>query len=47
MQLRWMLPNGTPSTTNGRAVTIWRRESDGERRCVVDIWPLEEADGNS
>ena len=31
-------PEGTPSTTAGRAVTIWRRESDGEWRCAVDIW---------
>jgi ketosteroid isomerase-like protein len=31
-------PNGTPITTKGRAVTIWRREPDGEWRCAVDIW---------
>ena len=31
-------PDGTPATTEGRAVTIWRRESDGEWRCAVDIW---------
>jgi uncharacterized protein (TIGR02246 family) len=31
-------PDGTPTTTEGRAVTIWRRESDGEWRCAVDIW---------
>jgi ketosteroid isomerase-like protein len=30
--------DGTPTTTEGRAVTIWRRESDGEWRCAVDIW---------
>ena len=30
--------DGTPMTTYGRAVTIWRRESDGEWRCAVDIW---------
>jgi ketosteroid isomerase-like protein len=30
--------DGTPATTEGRAVTIWRRESDGEWRCAVDIW---------
>lgn len=29
---------GSPQTTLGRAVTIWRRESDGEWRCAVDIW---------
>ena len=34
-------PDGTPITTNGRAVTIWRRESDGEWRCAVDIWNVE------
>ena len=31
-------PDGTPVTTEGRAVTIWRRESKGEWRCAVDIW---------
>ncbi|MFN2531918.1 MAG: DUF4440 domain-containing protein [Pyrinomonadaceae bacterium] len=31
-------PDGTPGTTEGRAVTIWRRESDGEWYCAVDIW---------
>ena len=36
-------PDGTPATTNGRAVTIWRRESDGEWRCAVDIWNAEPA----
>ena len=25
-------------TTRGRAVTVWRREPDGEWRCAVDIW---------
>jgi ketosteroid isomerase-like protein len=30
--------DGTPVTTEGRAVTVWRRESDGEWRCAVDIW---------
>ena len=34
-------PDGTPVTTEGRAVTIWRRESDGEWRCAVDIWNAE------
>ena len=29
---------GRPQTTAGRAVTIWRREADGEWRCAVDIW---------
>ena len=36
-------PDGTPITTDGRAVTIWRREPDGEWRCAVDIWNAEAA----
>ena len=36
-------PDGTSSTTGGRAVTIWRRESDGEWRCAVDVWNAEPA----
>jgi ketosteroid isomerase-like protein len=31
-------PEGQPVTTSGRAVTVWRRESDGNWRCAVDIW---------
>lgn len=31
-------PDGAPTTTPGRAVTIWRREEDGQWRCAVDIW---------
>jgi ketosteroid isomerase-like protein len=31
-------PGGRPVTTNGRAVTVWRREPDGNWRCAVDIW---------
>jgi ketosteroid isomerase-like protein len=31
-------PDGTPIEIQGRAVTIWRKESDGEWRCAVDIW---------
>ena len=31
-------PEGHPVTTSGRAVTVWRREPDGEWRCAVDIW---------
>jgi ketosteroid isomerase-like protein len=30
--------NGTPLTAKGRAITIWRRETDGQWRCAVDIW---------
>jgi ketosteroid isomerase-like protein len=26
------------ATTEGRAVTIWRREADDQWRCAVDIW---------
>jgi ketosteroid isomerase-like protein len=33
-----MGPEGQPVTTNGRAVTVWRREPDGNWRCAVDIW---------
>src|SRR5215208_2744274 len=29
---------GEAITTSGRAVTVWRRESDGIWRCAVDIW---------
>jgi ketosteroid isomerase-like protein len=36
-------PDGTPHTTEGRAVTIWRQETDGEWRCAVDIWNAEAA----
>ena len=35
--------DGTPMTTEGRAVTIWRREPDGQWRCAVDIWNAEPA----
>jgi ketosteroid isomerase-like protein len=31
-------PNGAPITVPGRALTVWRREPDGQWRCVVDIW---------
>lgn len=31
-------PDGNPVTMHGRALTIWRREPDGEWRCAVDIW---------
>jgi ketosteroid isomerase-like protein len=31
-------PNGIPIKTKGRAITIWRREPDGQWRCTVDIW---------
>lgn len=31
-------PDGTPMRIDGRAVTIWRIDPDGEWRCAVDIW---------
>lgn len=31
-------PDGTTITVPGRAVTIWRLETDGRWRCVMDIW---------
>lgn len=31
-------PDGQLTTTNGRAVTVWRLEPDGGWRCAVDIW---------
>jgi len=34
-------PDGTLRTAEGRAVTIWRREFDGQWRCAVDIWNAE------
>jgi ketosteroid isomerase-like protein len=36
-------PEGQPVTTSGRAVTVWRREPDGNWRCAVDIWNDEPA----
>ena len=35
--------DGIPVTTHGRAITIWRRESDGQWRCAVDMWNEEPA----
>jgi uncharacterized protein (TIGR02246 family) len=35
--------DGRLVTTRGRAVTVWRREADGEWRCAVDIWNEEPA----
>jgi ketosteroid isomerase-like protein len=37
-------PAGQPVTTNGRALTVWRREPDGSWRCAVDIWNAEGAE---
>jgi ketosteroid isomerase-like protein len=33
--------DGESVSTHGRAVTIWRREADGEWRCALDIWNAE------
>jgi uncharacterized protein (TIGR02246 family) len=30
--------DGKVMTLHGRAVTVWRREPDGQWRCAVDIW---------
>ena len=37
-------PGGRLVTTKGRALTVWRRDSDGEWRCAVDIWNDEPAE---
>lgn len=31
-------PEGDRVVVHGRAMTVWRREDDGEWRCSVDIW---------
>jgi uncharacterized protein (TIGR02246 family) len=31
-------PDGAIRTIHGKGVAIWRKESDGNWRCVVDIW---------
>jgi ketosteroid isomerase-like protein len=30
-------PNGALVTAPGRSLTVWRREADGQWRCVVDV----------
>lgn len=30
--------DGKPVTHSGRGITVWRRDADGQWRCVVDIW---------
>ena len=34
-------PDGQPVINRGRAVTVWRRDAEGEWRCAVDIWNAE------
>lgn len=34
-------PDGNLVVMHGRALTIWRRDTDGEWRCAVDIWNVE------
>ncbi len=31
-------PQGNLVTTLGRYITVWRKESDGSWKCVIDIW---------
>jgi ketosteroid isomerase-like protein len=31
-------PDGTPLKLPGRALTVWRKDADGQWRCVADIW---------
>jgi ketosteroid isomerase-like protein len=31
-------PAGKPVAIAGRAVTVWRKEPDGQWRCAIDIW---------
>ena len=31
-------PDGKPMTIPGRAITVWRKDADGQWRCAVDIW---------
>lgn len=31
-------PDGKPITVEGKAVTVWRKQTDGSWKCVIDIW---------
>lgn len=31
-------PDGTPLRLPGRGLTVWRKDADGQWRCVADIW---------
>jgi ketosteroid isomerase-like protein len=33
--------NGSPITDSGKIVRIWRKQSDGRWKCIVDIWKSE------
>ena len=30
--------SGTKTTSEGRYVTVWRKNGDGAWRCIIDIW---------
>jgi len=36
--LTFSAPDGKLVTVEGKAVAVWRREKDGEWKCVIDIW---------
>jgi len=31
-------PDGNPIVERGKGITIWKKQSDGAWKCVVDIW---------
>jgi uncharacterized protein (TIGR02246 family) len=31
-------PDGKSVTVDGKAVTVWRKQTDGSWKCVIDIW---------
>jgi uncharacterized protein (TIGR02246 family) len=31
-------PDGKAVTVDGKAVEVWRRQEDGQWKCVIDIW---------
>jgi ketosteroid isomerase-like protein len=37
--------DGTPVTTVGKAVAVWRKEPNGTWRCVLDIWNADSQPG--
>lgn len=39
--------DGSPVTSAGKAVTVWRKEPDGAWRCVLDIWNADPKPGAS